>query len=173
LVFTPNLDSLNELEFFHDEPDPNSDVFGYHNFCENLVSAISNQQDTPFSIFIDGEWGSGKTSVLVKTEGNLKELQKNDTNLNLILFEVWKYEKVDPVATLLEEIKNKIIGKNSQRFSEIAKSVGLLLFDMAVRAHTNLSLAEAKKYFEESLSGIRNLRKEMETLMEKKISYSF
>jgi chaperonin GroEL (HSP60 family) len=121
-----------------------------------------------FSILIHGEWGSGKTSVLGKTEANLKKLQENDTNLNVILFEVWKYERVDPVATLLEEIKNKISGKNSTRFGEIAKSVGLLLFDMAVRAHTNLSLDEAKKYFEDSLSGIRNLREEMKILTEEK-----
>lgn len=168
MSFVPDLEKLDKLEFFHDEPNPISDVFGYHNFCENLVSAISNQEDTPFSILVHGEWGSGKTSVLVKTEANLKELQKNDANLNVILFEVWKYERVDPVATLLEEIKNKVSGKNSQRFSEIAKSVGLLLFDIAVRAHTNLSLDDAKKYFEDSLSGIRNLRKEMEILMEEK-----
>jgi predicted KAP-like P-loop ATPase len=168
MSFVPDLEKLDKLEFFHDEPDPISDVFGYHNFSENLVGAISKQKDTPFSILVHGEWGSGKTSVLVKTEANLKKLQENDANLNVILFEVWKYERVDPVATLLEEIKGKVLGKNSKRFSEIAKSVGLLLFDMAVRAHTNLSLDDGKKYFEDSLSGIRNLREEMKILMEDK-----
>lgn len=168
MSFIPDLENLNDLEFFHDEPDPNSDVFGYHYFCENLVSIVSKQKDTPFSILIHGEWGSGKTSVLVKSELNLKELEAQDSNFNVILFEVWKYERVDPVASLLEEIKDKIKGKNSGRFGEIAKNVGLLLFDMAVRAHTNLSLAEAKEYFEDSLSGIKNLRNEMETLMENK-----
>jgi KAP family P-loop domain len=143
MSFVPDLKKLDKLELFPDEPDPISDVFGYHNFCENLVSAISNQQDTPFSILVHGEWGSGKTSVLVKTEANFKKLQENDANLNVILFEVWKYERVDPVATLLEEIKGKVSGKNSKRFSEIAKSVGLLLFDMAVRAHTNLSKSDS------------------------------
>jgi hypothetical protein len=52
MSFVPDLKKLDKLELFHDEPDPISDVFGYHNFCENLVSAISNQEDTPFSILV-------------------------------------------------------------------------------------------------------------------------
>ena len=168
MSFIPDLKRLEDFEFFHDEPDPISDVFGYHYFSESLVNAILKQKDTPFSILIHGEWGSGKTSALVRSESNFKELEKNDENFHVILFEVWKYERVDPVASLLEEIKNKVIGENSTRFAEVAKNVGLLLFDMAIRAHTNMTLDDAKKYFEDSLKGIRNLRKETEILMENK-----
>ena len=109
---------------------------------------------------------SGKTSMLEKSEKLLNELE--DETFKVILFEVWKYEKIDPVASLLEEISNKIKGRNSEDFAKIAKSVGLLLFDMAVRAHTNLTLEDAKKYFEESHHSIKNLRKETELLMEGK-----
>ena len=106
--------------------------------------------------------------MLKKSEEFLKALDVADENFKVILFEVWKYEKIDPVASLLEEIRNKIKGRNSEDFAKIAKSVGLLLFDMAVRAHTNLTLEDAKKYFEESHRSIRNLRKETEILMEGK-----
>jgi hypothetical protein len=95
-------------------------------------------------------------------------LEANNDNFRVIQFEVWKYERVDPVASLLEEIKITVEGEKTTTFGEIAKSVGLLLFDMAVRAHTNMTLDDAKKYFEDSLSGIKNLRKEMESLMENK-----
>lgn len=119
--FTPDLNKLEDLEFFYDEPDPKSDVFGYHYFCQKLVNIISKQQDTPFSILIHGEWGSGKTSILEKSEELLKELEAANENFKVILFEVWKYERIDPVASLLEEINNKIKGRNSEIFATIAK----------------------------------------------------
>ena len=162
-----DLKNLLDFEFFHDEPDEKSNVFEYHEFCNNIVNIILKQKDTPFSILIHSEWGSGKTSALIKTRDLLKNREKDDRNLKVIYFEVWKYEKIDPVASLLEEIKN-MVGANNTNFERVVKGIGLLLFDMAIRAHTSLTLDEAKKYFETSHNSIRDLRKEIEKTMEDK-----
>ncbi len=173
------LQSNMELEFFHDEPDEESKFFNFDNIVENLCTMILKQKDTPLSILIHGEWGSGKTTLLKKLQKQLIEKKPLQTEAYRILFfEAWRYEKMDPVAALLQLITETIeddatikndgtveYKRRKRTLAGVIKGVGFLLFDMAIRAHTNMTLDEARKYFEESYDSIRNLREVLEELL--------
>jgi predicted ATPase len=53
------------LRLLTDEPDYESDLFGYKGYSEQLYSFLKESlPDKPFAICLAGDWGDGKTSLL-------------------------------------------------------------------------------------------------------------
>ena len=66
------------------------DLLGFEKVVAPIARRIcqATKDDTPFTIGICGEWGSGKTSFLRMIAN---ELQKHE--IHPIWFDAWKYEK--------------------------------------------------------------------------------
>ena len=82
-----------------------TDLLGYKIFTDPIATRISqlNASDTPLTIGVFGEWGSGKTSFLEMVRTSLK----NNYNIDSIVFNAWKYEKEDNLwSALLQCILN-------------------------------------------------------------------
>lgn len=58
--------------------------------------------DKPFAICLNGEWGSGKTSLMYIVYEEFEE--RSNDQLKVIWFDAWKYERLDPVLALLQKI---------------------------------------------------------------------
>lgn len=85
------------------------DWLEYEKFAVPIVERIanSNKDNTPLTIGVYGEWGSGKTSFLKMVEKRLLESEKK---IQPIWFNAWKYDKEDNlwaalIQTILEEIR--------------------------------------------------------------------
>jgi len=75
------------------------DLLGFKEFTEPIAKRISDltDEDTPLSIGIFGEWGSGKTSFLKMIDKELSEKYK----IYPIWFNAWKYDKEDNLWSAL------------------------------------------------------------------------
>ena len=167
-------------EFYHDEPNSDSELFEFSWLAGALSDIIIRQIDTPFAISLDGEWGSGKTSLLSKTRTilNKKIDEKNKKVDNkkmeerekfvVIWFDAWDYEKVDAVSGLLYKIQDELPEDEVNKFKERAMQFGSLLFDIAVRRYTNIPLEEVKNHFKSTIQAITTIRDDLQSLLRDK-----
>lgn len=94
---------------------------------------------TPTTIAIQGDWGTGKTSLINQIEKELRagaKSAKNDNEdakkyckeiINVASFDVWKHYAANPhvdlPAELLEEIASKLSGANLMELGKVAEFV--------------------------------------------------
>jgi hypothetical protein len=78
-----------------DEAIENATKFGFDDYSTLLASIIRDENlQTPFTIAVHGDWGSGKTSLMKTTA---KKLEPTDTDLvgvKPIWFSAWEFEKL-------------------------------------------------------------------------------
>jgi hypothetical protein len=160
-----------DYQFYHDEPNSESELFEFSWLAETLSQIILRQMDTPFAITIDGEWGSGKTSLLKKTQdvlqNKLSEQNKKEDYV-IIWFDAWDYEKVDAVSGLLYKIQENLPGNEGHQFKQRAIQFASLLFDIAARRYTNMSKDEIQKHFEDTMEAINTIRDDLTNLLREK-----
>lgn len=100
------------------------------NFCfsekyvDGLTDFIKDQIEPPFSISIDGDWGSGKTHLMKLIEKNL-----NDHGFPTIWFNPWEYEKTD--SSYIAFIK-KLSISFKDKFKLALKDIGIFGLTLAV-----------------------------------------
>ncbi|MFZ5905006.1 MAG: P-loop NTPase fold protein [Chloroflexota bacterium] len=81
------------------------DLLGFGRLVEQVVWKITNvsSKETPLTIGIYGEWGSGKTSFLKMVDESLRK-----DEIYPIWFNAWKYDKEDNLwAALIQTILNQ------------------------------------------------------------------
>jgi predicted KAP-like P-loop ATPase len=84
---------------------PVSDVkfLGHDKIVENLKKFLeSDKIITPLSIAIHGDWGSGKTGIMLSLSKKL-----DPTKSDIVFFEAWKFEYSNPAMGLLGTIIQK------------------------------------------------------------------
>lgn len=106
----------------------NQDSLCYKALSETLEEIISTSE-TPLTIGLYGEWGSGKTSLMQMT----KDLLKDDELIKTAWFDAWKFDKsydlrVALIQSILREIEeDKNINTNfKEKVSELRKRVNWL-----------------------------------------------
>lgn len=82
------------------------DSLQYKTLCDTLVGIIMNSQ-TPITIGVFGEWGSGKTSLMRLTENDLKT-----GTTKTVWFNAWKFDKAQDLRVALIHIILKQIEKD-------------------------------------------------------------
>lgn len=101
--------------------DHKEDSLQYKTLCETLLGIIMTSQ-TPITIGVFGEWGSGKTSLMRLTENDL-----NAANTKTVWFNAWKFDKAQDLRVALIHMILKQI-ENDKSIPETIKdkAVGLL-----------------------------------------------
>ncbi|MCB0728550.1 MAG: tetratricopeptide repeat protein [Ignavibacteriae bacterium] len=97
------------------------DSLRYKTLCDTLSGIVLNSQ-TPITIGVFGEWGSGKTSLMRLTENDLKI-----KNTKTVWFNAWKFDKAQDlrialIHSILKEIENDKTATKKLK----DKAVGLL-----------------------------------------------
>ena len=161
---------LHSLRIYSDEPEPKSIQFNFDKYAKQISDLIINdlindnnkaRDNNSFAICLNGEWGSGKTTLLMKVRDNLtgdqeRIIKEQNEKFKVVWFDAWKYERLDPVLSLLQTIKIEYKNRSST-LTDIIKGLTLVFSDTLSRKTLGLSLDEVTQRFESSVDDIKNL----------------
>ena len=78
-----------------DEAIDDATKFGFDNYSTALASIIKSKNfQTPFTIAIHGDWGSGKTSLMKTIARKLEQSSGDEVKVKVVWFNAWEFEKV-------------------------------------------------------------------------------
>ena len=106
---------LEDIQVWSDKPIPSANFFNFQEYSKALATIIQRKDtDTPLTIGIFGDWGSGKTSLMKTIESRLNGLYFID--------EFESFKGLDDLAIKLKYKKDKISSYCREQFSpEIQK----------------------------------------------------
>lgn len=156
------------------------DNFGIAPFENGLKRFIENSS-TPITIALQGEWGSGKTSLMNLLQENLCDNENQQKPFNAIWLNTWEYALMkDAQSTLLSIILQLI--KEVTSISQVDSSKTEKLFNSFTKFSKKVALATSKVIADKALSGsgeildaafntesdnsISDIRKELEEIIE-------
>ncbi|NIO36222.1 hypothetical protein GTO27_00800, partial [Candidatus Bathyarchaeota archaeon] len=74
--------------FLPDEPIDNATRFGFDVYSKALATIIKSKElQTPFTIAIHGDWGSGKTSLMKTVSRKLESVDEKEVKMKTIWFD--------------------------------------------------------------------------------------
>lgn len=165
------LGNFNTLE---DTPTLNNLQFNFSIYGEQIASYITNKDlPTPLTIGINGEWGSGKTTLIKTIKQNISTMQNGVScaDIMYIDFNAWAAEKTDILASLFQEI-SKSLQKTQCDDSQIKKfkqSWTPLFADIALRKWGGgMTYKDAKKHFEEPPLSAKNISTQISEILGEK-----
>ena len=98
----------------HDKPTDDAILLGHDEIVKALKNfLLSDDIITPLSIAIDGDWGSGKTSIM----RTLSKVFTSDEFIK-INFEPWRYENSDPPLALIQTIVKELQRNSVQKIGK-------------------------------------------------------
>lgn len=100
---------------YTDHPVNNATYFNFDIYANSLSKIILNKENkTPFTIAINGKWGSGKTTLMQTLKSKLDSSfpDTNTRQAKTVWFDAWKYSECDSmlaalVSEILEEMGRK------------------------------------------------------------------
>ena len=101
-----------------------ADLFEIEKYQNGLINFIQNA-NTPLTIALQGEWGSGKTSLMNSLQDNLcgslevENLKSNNSEFYGIWLNTWQYSLMNGK----EETLMSIIASLSMKIGQIAKEM--------------------------------------------------
>jgi predicted KAP-like P-loop ATPase len=79
------------------------DLLGFADVTAPIAEAVLRDKLDPVTVGIEGDWGSGKSSILEILEAELRK----DASVVVIPTHPWEYDPAtDPKATLIAEVLN-------------------------------------------------------------------
>jgi len=150
------------FQLINDEP-VSCDTLGRKQLVKGLVAAVK-ECETPFVLAINGQWGSGKTSILKCMEHEINV--EKSKNFRSVWFSPWKFQFEDsPAVSLLQQIRHTAIKEKwistdrlKKEVSKLLNIVGTLAGEIVFKAVTGQSVSTAdimnqgaafeEKYFE-------------------------
>lgn len=164
--------------FLPDEPIDNANRFGFGVYSKALCSLIKNPElETPFTIAIHGDWGSGKTSLMKTVCKEIENVKQNGIRVKTIWFDAWEFEKIsvslwkillNRITVELEEMVNDSPLKN--KIKNIGEGLLLLSSDILLKKSLGISLEELKKKVGEEINTIDSLREDLSEYIKKALS---
>jgi KAP family P-loop domain len=88
------------------------DLLGFADVTAPIAEAVLRDKLDPVTVGIEGDWGSGKSSILEILEAELRK----DASVVVIPTHPWEYDPAtDPKATLIAEVLNTVRREASER----------------------------------------------------------
>lgn len=110
---------VKKSKMYSDAPIKDANRFNFEAYSDVISKIILNKENnTPFSIAINGSWGRGKTTLMRTIREKVKNEsgKRNNRKVKSVWFDAWKYSETDTMlAALVFEI-----------FEEMAREKGLI-----------------------------------------------
>ena len=157
------------------------DIFGIGIYVEGLCSFIS-ECDTPMTISIQGDWGSGKTSFM-----NMVRERMSSSKILTIWFNTWQFSQygmdealsICMLSNLLKELsvdeesKKGIIGKLAGATVGLMKFGGMVLAEKTIGSMLTGKImddAANAETLENASETLKNLKNEYQKAIDQKLS---
>jgi len=152
------------------------DNFGIEPF-ENGLTNFIDHTNTPITIALQGEWGSGKTSLMNSLKKNLSD--GDNSKYHSVWLNTWEYALmkdasttlIDIIMKLIEEV-SKIANVDNEKKNQLLKSVKKIGFSaLKIASSVNGLSKSAFDEFEKSLNQeqdvtIGQIRDELESIID-------
>ncbi|MDA7943157.1 MAG: KAP family NTPase [Nitrosopumilus sp.] len=139
---------IREMRLLTDEPEGSDLHFGFEEQARS-TAILLKKAPAPFVVAIDGEWGSGKTTLIRRI---MEILERDGRPPKMIEINAWRYESTDLFTALLGCIKKRF----PKRMNRIAGFVSLIL-DIISRDILRMSTREVGEHFEDLLSEVETI----------------
>lgn len=95
-----------EYRLLGDQPSTSGlDALGFHDVVQRLGElVITSRASSPFTVGIDGGWGSGKSSLMMRLKMDLDQRDDVET----VWFNAWTAEGKDVLESLIKSVLNRI-----------------------------------------------------------------
>lgn len=155
------------------------DKFGIGNYEKGLRLFIENTS-TPITIALQGEWGSGKTSLMNSLQ---KNLSNNNADFHSIWLNTWEYALMKDAQSTLMDIISGLV-KETSKIAKIEETKTKKLLNTLWSGVKDTSKIIAKNALDKTVSGAGNIidgfsnntksniseiRNELELIIEKSI----
>lgn len=151
------------------------DILGIEKYVNGLADFI-RRCPTPMSIAIQGDWGTGKTSIINRLQANLDQ-QKDGQSIIHLYFNTWQYSQFNMAGDLylsfasnlaqqLEE-KAKVFDGLHQLRNKVIETFKLLSFSVLKKA-SSLDLDEMEKLIskeQERAKAVETLKKDFQEMV--------
>lgn len=151
------------------------DNFGIEPFENGLTKFIQNT-NTPITIALQGEWGSGKTSLMNSLKDSLSK--KDNSKFHSIWLNTWEYALMKDASSTLIDIISKLIESvstianvDNEKKTKLLKNVKKIGFSaLKVASSLNSIASSAMDEYTKALSQeqdvtISQIRDELETII--------
>jgi len=154
------------------------DNFGIEPF-ENGLTRFINHTNTPITIALQGEWGSGKTSLMNSLKKNLSD--GDNSNYHSVWLNTWEYALMKDASSTLIDIITGLIQETSkianvdetqtQKIVNKLWGVGKTAMKFAAKTAANKVIDGSSEvveslFTERGKSSISEIRSELETIIE-------
>ncbi|WP_321430749.1 S-layer protein domain-containing protein [uncultured Methanolobus sp.] len=129
-------------KIYRDSPKENASHFNFDIYADSLSKIIlNNENETPFTISVNGKWGSGKTTLMrtLKKQLDTSTPTEHQRKVKTVWFDAWKYSECESmfaalICEILEEMeRKKLLDKLKSKILIGSKKIDVLkqLSDLA------------------------------------------
>lgn len=131
------------------------DLFGINKYEKGLIRFISNA-DTPITVAIQGEWGSGKTSLMNSLQnalcGDLQHIKDHQKDFYGIWVNTWQYSLMnsqeETLIAIVTSISTQIMNIISSRHEGLGQKISGSVFNFLGRGIKTVAKVAADKVIE-------------------------
>ena len=148
-------------QYFNDSPIERAedDLYGFASFAKSLAQSIKSiNAPVGTTIALNGQWGSGKTSVINMVRHEIENA--GDEEIVISDFKCWWYRGQDALAlAFLQNLNALLINTLSDKVKDLVPQIGQLILQVGPDIGTALSLTPAGPLAAFTESGLKSLQR--------------
>ncbi|MEV5502741.1 P-loop NTPase fold protein [Nonomuraea fuscirosea] len=114
------------------------------------LAALAREATPPMVVGVFGEWGTGKTSMLLQLRRQLEQLDEQDPKCAYVWFDPWRHQHEDnPVLPLLHAIVNDLGLRNRENVRRTLRTISDVLGSLVLSGTLRVSLSDVRKSIED------------------------
>ena len=165
------LENFNKLS---DDPELGNLQFDFSTYGEQLARYMTSEDlPRPLTIGINGEWGSGKTTLIKTIQQNIDKTINGTKQPDIIYFDfnAWAAEKTDIVVSLFQRISESLRSEQhtESQINKFKESWVPLLADIALRKWGGgMTYKDAKQHLQKPPPSTTDISDQISCMLEKK-----